>query len=117
MTKFLLKCFFITTVLFGGVLVGIQIASNNMIQMTGDSKYSTTNIIKKSDSNETPTVYTDLTTEKVTSHDLESKQEKLEQIQTFNLFSQMGVRLSDILNKLFSSILSQLTAAIGNVLT
>ncbi|UTW69951.1 DUF3679 domain-containing protein [Anaerobacillus sp. HL2] len=45
MTKFLLKCFFVTTVLFLGVLVGIQIASNNMVKMTGDSSYSTASLI------------------------------------------------------------------------
>lgn len=115
MTKFLLKCFFITTVLFLGVLLGIQIASNNMVKMTGDSSYSTANVIKKEKS-----IYAgeiEQIEEKLTSHDLEKKQQKLEKIETFNLFSQIGMKLSDLLNKVFSNLLTQLTASLGKVLS
>lgn len=119
MTKFLLKCLFITAVLFFGVLVGIQIASNNLVKMTNDSSYSTDKLIEPSRGvemksvNKAPLENSD----KLTSHDLKGKQEKLEQIETFNLFSQMGVKLSDSLDKLFSSLLTKLTTTIGNALT
>lgn len=119
MTKFLLKCFFITTILFFGVLVGIQIASNNLVNMTNDSSYSTANLVEpsqgvelKSVNKENPEIYNDLT-----SHDLKGKQEKLEQIETFNLFSQVGMKLSDALDKVFSSLLTKLTTTIGNAMT
>lgn len=85
--------------------------------MTNDSRYSTTNVIERGI--ETKSVNSETLEEKgkLTSHDLEGKQEKLEQIETFNLFSQIGVQLSDVLNKLFSSLLAKLTTTIGNVLT
>lgn len=119
MTKFLLNCFFITTVLFFGVLVGIQIASNNLVNMTNDSSYSTANLVKPSLGVEFKSVNKETleNPEKLTSHDLEGKQEKLEQIETFNLFSQVGMKLSDVLNMLFSSLLAKLTTTIGNALT
>ncbi len=114
MTKFFLKCFLITTVLFLGILVGIQMASNNIVKMTGDERYSTATIIKPNEVASTEVVEE---IEKLTSHDLEEKQEKLEQIETFNLFSQMGDKLSDALNKLFSNLLSKITNTVANVLT
>lgn len=119
MTKFLLKCLFITTVLFFGVLVGIQIASNNLVNMTNDSSYSTANLVEPSRGVELKSMNKESTenTEKLTSHDLKGKQEKLEQIETFNLFSQVGMKFSDALDKLFSSLLTKLTTAIGNTLT
>lgn len=119
MTKFLLKCFFTTTVLFLGVLIGIQVASNSMVKMTGDSQYSTVNIVPNEISFQGQSVYTEASkdNEELTSHDLESKQAKLEQIETFNLFSQMGAKLSDGLNIVFSKMLSKITTTIGNVLT
>lgn len=118
MTKFLLKCFFTTTVLFLGVLIGIQVASNSMVKMTGESQYSTANLAKTEETVQGQSVYTKLPEEKeLTSHDLEGKQAKLEQIETFNLFSQMGAKLSDGLNIVFSKMLSKITTTIANALT
>jgi hypothetical protein len=118
MTKFLLKCFFTTTVLFLGVLIGIQVASNSMVKMTGESKYSTANIVKTEETVQGQAVYTKVEEEKeLTSHDLEGKQAKLEQIETFNLFSQMGAKLSEGLNIVFSKMLTKITTTIGNALT
>ncbi|WNF37702.1 DUF3679 domain-containing protein [Bacillaceae bacterium IKA-2] len=118
MTKFLLKCFFITTVLFLGVLVGIQIASNNLVNMTNDSSYSTSKLVEPSIGVELKSVNIDNleSNSKLTSHDLKGKQEKLEQIETFNLFSQVGMKLSDALDKLFSGLFEKLTSTIGNAL-
>lgn len=112
MTQFLLKCFFITTVLFSGVLIGIQVASNNMVNMTGDESFSTAQLTKSEEN-----VYTEIIQEnKISSHDLEAKQKKLEQIESFNLFSQMGVMLSEVLDQLFSNILSKITNTVANIL-
>lgn len=118
MTKFFLKCFIITTVLFLGVLIGIQIASNNIAQMTGDSRYSLSNMLQQEGkTNVAHTNQENDDKEQLTSHNLEEKQKKLEQIETFNLFSQMGSKLSEALNKIFSNLLSKITATIGSVLT
>ncbi len=113
-TKFFLKCFFITTVLFLGILVGIQMASNNIVKMTGDESYSTATIIKNNDVETSEVINED---DKITSHDLQEKQQQLEQIETFNLFSQMGVKLSDALDHLFSNILTKITNSVASVLT
>jgi hypothetical protein len=113
MSKFLLKFFFITTVLFFGVILGIQLASNNIVEMTGDSSYSTEKLIKI----DAP-VYTPKTIDKeLTSHDLETKQQKLEQIESFNLFSQMGVKLSELLNLVFSNVLGKMTTTLGDIMS
>ncbi|MCT8139663.1 DUF3679 domain-containing protein [Anaerobacillus sp. CMMVII] len=117
MSKFLLKCFFTTTILFLGVLIGIQVASNSMVKMTGDSQFALTKPVEKI---EVQSVHTETVTSnprELTSHDLKGKQAKLEQIETFNLFSQMGAKLSDGLNVVFSNLLSKLTSTIGNILT
>ncbi len=118
MTKFLLKCFFIITVLFSGVLIGIQVASNSMVKMTGDNQYSTANISFLTETSNGASILPVETkeTEKITSHDLESKQAKLEEIESFNLFSQIGVSLSDGLNVLFSKMLAKITVTIGDLL-
>jgi hypothetical protein len=118
-TKFLLKCFFTTTVLFLGVLIGIQVASNSMVKMTGDSQFSTVNMTKSDETVVAQSVSTDTDNDpkQLTSHDLAGKQAKLEQIETFNLFSQMGAKLSDGLSIVFSKLLSKITSTIGNVLT
>ncbi|OIJ16315.1 hypothetical protein BKP35_04085 [Anaerobacillus arseniciselenatis] len=113
-TKFFLKCFFITTILFLGILVGIQMASNNIVKMTGDESYSTATIIKNNDVTTSEVINED---DKITSHDLQEKQQQLEQIETFNLFSQMGVKLSDALDHLFSNILTKITNSVASVLT
>lgn len=118
MTKFLLKCFFTTTVLFLGVLIGIQVASNSMVKMTGDNHFSTANLVKLDENTKDQSVSSEATEElTLTSHDLEGKQARLEQIETFNLFSQMGAKLSDGLNLVFSKLLSKITTSIGNILT
>ncbi len=118
MTKFMLKCFFTTTVLFLGVLIGIQVASNSMVKMTGDQHYSTETVVKKDQGVQAHSVSSAKeTTEELTSHDLEGKQAKLEKIETFNLFSQVGALLSDGLNVVFSKLLTKITATIGDILT
>ena len=117
MTKFLLKCFFTTTILFLGVLIGIQVASNSLVKMTGDQHYSTETITKKVDGIKAQSVSPEANENKITSHDLEKKQEKLEKIETFNLFSQMGAKLSDGLAFVFSKMISKITTTIGDILT
>ncbi|RXI99386.1 DUF3679 domain-containing protein [Anaerobacillus alkaliphilus] len=118
MTKFLLKCFFTTTVLFLGVLIGIQVASNSMVNMTGDQHYSTKNVVTTERSIQAQTVsFETESNNQLTSHDLEGKQAKLEKIETFNLFSQVGAKLSDGLNIVFSKLLSKITVTIGDILT
>lgn len=114
----MLKCFFTTTVLFLGVLIGIQVASNSMVKMTGDQHYSTETIVKMDQGIQAHSVSTPIEMkEQLTSHDLEAKQAKLEKIETFNLFSQVGTQLSDGLNVLFSKLLTKITVTIGDILT
>lgn len=117
MTKFLLKCFFTTTILFLGVLIGIQVASNSMVKMTGDYIYSMETMLKPDKNIEAHSVPLQSNQDKVTSHELEEKQAKLQKIESFNLFSQMGSKLSDGLAVVFSKILGKITTTIGDILT
>ena len=103
-------------VLFLGIIVGIQIASNNLVQMTGDERFSTSSLIASKQDETEVGGYQEAET-KLTSHDLHAKQQKLEEIETFNFFSQLGIQLSEILNKLFSLLFDKVSSAIEMALS
>lgn len=88
-------------------------SSNNLVEMTGNEDYSIATLFNDEEvaSNERDT------SNYLTSHDLDAKQEKLEQIETFNLFSQLGLQLSELLNKVFSSILDKITGLVESALS
>ena len=46
--------------------------------------------------------------EKVTSHDIEKKKEKLEEMKAFNFFSSIGKQLGDANLNIFSSLINKL---------
>lgn len=76
----MLKIFCILALMFISVLAGMQIANNGLHQMKGDHP---------------PDMHTSSVVETgSTSHDILAKQQKLEKMNAFNLFSSMGKKLS-----------------------
>ncbi|MDP4083451.1 MAG: DUF3679 domain-containing protein [Bacillota bacterium] len=85
MRIFIFKSFLLISLVFISVLAGIQMANNGIHHIKG---YSLTE--KGSQLNDISISANDSF-----SHDLQAKKEKLEKINSFNLFSSVGKKVSD----------------------
>lgn len=113
MTKFLMKSFLLISVLLFGVLLGMQQANNGIRLMKGfDDSFQGAFEIAQTESGE---LEAGVLGEKVTAHDLEKKQQELEKIDAFNLFSSMGSALSDFVTDLFRKIMSLAFATVDKL--
>ena len=99
MAKFFLKCFLLVIVLLFGVILGMQQANNGMQAMQGSDE-SMKEVFEWSKDNGKVEVFG----KEWTNHDLEEKQRKLEEIEAFNIFSEIGAAISDGLKRLFQAI-------------
>lgn len=104
MVKFMFKSFILCSVLLFGVLIGMQQANQGMIKMKGynDPDFQGAFQVKSDDSGD---VEASILGNEVTSQDIQKKQEQLEQIEAFNIFSQLGKQLAGIVNSAVSTIL------------
>ncbi|OIK13115.1 YqxA family protein [Bacillus sp. MUM 13] len=100
MFRFSMKCLGVTLILFLGVLIGMQYANQGMKTMKGfnDPKLYNAFTVKESKKGNMEAA---ILGEKVTSHDLEKKKEKLQQLKAYNVFSSAGKQLSQSLTSLF----------------
>ena len=107
MVRFALKCTFILLVLFLGVLIGMQTANDGIKKMKGydDPTLSSAFEVNQSNHGEMEAA---ILGEKVTSHDIEKKKEKLEEIKAFNFFSSVGKQLGEAISKLFNRLINLL---------
>lgn len=107
MIRFALRCTFILLVLFLGVLIGMQTANDGIKKMKGydDPTLSSAFEVNQSKQGELEAA---ILGEKVTSHDIEKKKEKLEEIKAFNLFSTVGKQLGQAISNLFTSLINLL---------
>lgn len=87
MRMFMLKSFCIVALMFISVLAGMQMAHEGIHEIKGNNDSNLT--IKA------PNVNTSLLGNDSSSHDIIAKQQKLEKMNAFNLFSSMGKKLSD----------------------
>ncbi|WP_416729019.1 DUF3679 domain-containing protein [Fictibacillus sp. JL2B1089] len=112
MTKFMLKCFGLVTILLFGVLFGIQKAQVEMDDLKGSSQESvessTSSGIKQEETEKNPA--------SITSHDIKSKQEKLSEIDSFNVFSALGQRLTSWISSAFGVMISIFGVIISEML-
>jgi Protein of unknown function (DUF3679) len=88
MAKFMGTSFLLVVLLFVGVLVGLQLAHGNMKEMQGY---------------EGPVDTVESEESKITSHDLDEKAKKLEEIKTFNTFSEAGNGIANLVESGFES--------------
>lgn len=108
MVKFMFKSFILCSVLLLGVLIGMQQANQGMIKMKGYNDPDFQGAFQI-DSDETGDIEASILGNEVTSQDLQKKQEQLEQIEAFNIFSQLGKQLANIVSNGVSSLLKMIT--------
>jgi hypothetical protein len=89
MKMFMLKSFCIAALMFISVLAGMQMANDGIHKMKG---YSDPNFQNAVSINQKDASFLG---QNISSHDLEAKKKKLEDISSFNLFSSIGKNVSD----------------------
>jgi hypothetical protein len=107
MAKFMLKCLGLVALLLFGVLFGIQKAHFEMNELKGTSNkeaVETINSLNNDGEN------------KVSSHDIKAKQETLKKIDSFNVFSALGQKLTSWISAAFSVMISVLGIIIQEML-
>lgn len=93
----MLKCCLLITVLFIGILIGMQQAKTGLTQMRGyddPSFKSAFSINEKENGN----VEASIMGQKLTSHDLAEKKKKLEEMKAYNFFSSLGKKVSETIS-------------------
>ncbi|GGE74598.1 DUF3679 domain-containing protein [Priestia taiwanensis] len=103
MAKFMGKSILLVLLLFLGVLVGMQLATNNMNDMQGNEIQMNVKEQKEEE-------------KQLTSHQLEEKAKKLEDIQTFNAFSEAGSTVSNLVEGGFESTIDVVLERLVNIL-
>jgi hypothetical protein len=111
MTKFMFKCFGLIALLLFGILFGIQKAHFEMNEMKGSS--SDAGIVESLTTNIT---VSDQGQKGSTSHDLQKKQETLKKIDSFNVFSALGQKLTSWISSAFTVLISVMGIIIKEML-
>lgn len=101
MKMFLFKSFCLLSVMFISVLSGIQFADNGIHQMNGGMDHAGLKVSLYQ--NKQPLSATD-----PFSHDIQAKQQKLEKMNAFNLFSFMGKKMSEGISNASAKILKSI---------
>lgn len=111
MVRFSLKCSGLVLILFFGILVGMQHANQGMKNMKGydDPALNSAFTVKGSNQGDMEAA---ILGGKVTSHDLEKKKEKLEEMKAFNFFSSIGKKLSEAISATFQALVEKLASLI-----
>ncbi|OIK16614.1 hypothetical protein BIV60_03865 [Bacillus sp. MUM 116] len=93
MKLFMLKSVGIAALMFISVLAGMQLANGGIHKMKGydDPNFQKTVAINDKGND----LHASLLGNQITSHDIEAKKKKLEEMNAFNLFSSMGKKMSD----------------------
>ncbi|UAL46222.1 DUF3679 domain-containing protein [Sutcliffiella horikoshii] len=106
MKRFMVKCLFISLVLFLGVLLGMQQANDGMRKMKGyDDPAFQGEAFRVA---ETAEGYNGtILGRQLDSQDMKEKQEKLEGIKAYNVFSSAGKKLADGVSGLMSGLFNK----------
>jgi hypothetical protein len=108
--KFMLKCFGIVALLLFGVLFGIQKAHFEMNELKGASNKGSIESMNDNLSTESNGE------NKPSSHDIKAKQETLNKIDSFNVFSALGQKLTSWISSVFGVMISVLGIIIQEML-
>jgi hypothetical protein len=110
MIKFSMKFFLLFLLLFFGVLLGMQQANEGIREMKGydDPQFSGAFHITEGQSGELEAA---LLGERVTSHDIREKQERLEKMEAFNIFSSLGSKFATGISTIFQRLLELISAS------
>ncbi|MFJ7857674.1 YqxA family protein [Peribacillus sp. NPDC097206] len=107
MVRFWLKCTGVLLILFLGVLIGMQQANDGMKKMKGyeDPALNSAFTINQSEQGE---MEADILGQKVTSHNIETKKEKLEEMKAYNFFSSLGKSLGETVSAAFNALFNMI---------
>ena len=103
MVKFILKVSTLIFLLFFGVILGMQLANQNMKKMQGyddPNMYEALTIDKQEDGEINATVLGN----QVSTTDLEEKKEKMEEWKAFNILSGVGKGISETFTGIFKGM-------------
>jgi Protein of unknown function (DUF3679) len=105
MVKFTVKFFLAVMILFFGVLLGMEQANEGLQKMRGydDSSLPSVFHISKGKNGE---VEASVLGNKVMAEDLQEKKEKIKNMKTFNLFSELGKQFAGAVRSLMEQVLS-----------
>ena len=104
MGKFLLKTLVLVSVLFIGILIGMEKANQGMVQMKGYDDPSLPPPIHVSESADGNIEASVMGKELSHAEELAKKKKELEQLETFNLFSSMGKGLAKIVTDIVDNL-------------
>lgn len=93
MKMFMLKFFCIVSLMFISVLAGMQLANDGIHKMKGYDDPNFQNAVALNDNGDH--VKATFLGNDISSHDIDEKKKKLEEISAFNLFSSMGKKVSE----------------------
>jgi hypothetical protein len=93
MKMFMLKSFGFAALMLICVLTGMQLANNGIHKMKGydDPNFHSAVSINETDSD----ISASILGKNISSHDIEAKKKKLEEMNAYNFFSSMGKKMSD----------------------
>ncbi|MCM3765344.1 YqxA family protein [Neobacillus niacini] len=107
MKMFMLKSIVIAALMFIAVLTGMELANNGIHKMKGydDPNFQNAVSINENGQQLNATFLGD----EITSHDLEAKKKKLEEISAYNFFSSMGKKMSEGLTTASEKLIELIT--------
>lgn len=107
MKMFMLKSALIAALMFISVLAGMQLANDGIHKMKGydDPNFQNAVSINETDKDLNATFLGN----DISSHDIEAKKKKLEEISAFNFFSSMGKKLADGLSGASEKLIKKMT--------
>ncbi|MEH7124077.1 YqxA family protein [Bacillus sp. JJ1532] len=108
MKWFMLKTFFLTILMFIVVLFSMQQASEGITKMKGynDANFKGAFTLQENDSGG---LQASILGNDVSSHDLEQKKAKLEEMKAYNFFSTMGKKLSEGISTMTETVVHFIT--------
>jgi hypothetical protein len=106
MKMFMFKSFCIAALMFISVLAGMQMANNGIHKMKG---YSDPNFQGAVTINKEEGLNASVLGQDLTSHDIEAKKKKLEEMSAYNFFSSMGKKLSDGVTKASEKVVQKIS--------
>ena len=108
MRGFILKCLLLVCVLFVGVVIGMNKANQGMKEMKGydDTSFQSPVLLQQTEDGK---VEASVLGREIVSHDFEKKKEKLEEIKTFNIFSEAGKALAKTVTAITQALFDVVT--------
>ncbi|MDQ0231578.1 YqxA family protein [Metabacillus malikii] len=114
MIKFMFKCLVLCSVLLFGVLIGMQQANQGIIKMKGYHDPDLKSAFQV-DGEHGGDLQASILGNEVTSQDLQAKQAQLEQIEAFNIFTQIGKQFASLISGVVTVILDTISNAINTI--